>query len=360
MIGCFRSRDSLRAASRWIVIARFVLTALCPLLTFAPPIAKLCAQTAEQSTSPSSTTSGPDLAVEQQGERPSLQETDESLKSDVALIERGELTHADKDLRDYLALHPDSAEAHFLLGYVLYREARPTDSLAEYTAGARFRKPEANDLASVAMDYVLLRDYADADKWLTMAVSWQPRNALYWYYLGRTRYTENRFQDAINAFDKALELSPRDVRAEYNLGLSYDGLNRDSDAAAAYRTAIDWEQGSAHPDSQPYLDLGILLSQHGQMQAALPYLEKAVSLDGDNPKAHEELGRAQEQLHNFAHAQAEMEKAVALAPNISSLHFELGHIYQKQGLTDRAKMEFSRCAALNAAHSTDATATPNP
>lgn len=282
------------------------------------------------------------------------------LQQSLALVQSRDYTAAAQTIQTYLKSHPDSAEGHFLLGYVLYRQQKPRESLAEYTKGARFRKPEANDLATVAMDYVLLNDYADADKWLTQATAWSPQYELYWYYLGRTKYVENRFKEAIAAFQHCLTLSPRNVRAEYNLGLAYAGLSQNQQAIAAYRTAIAWQQNAAHPDPQPWLDLGILLLDQSQPRQAQPWLEKAAALAPDNPRALEELGQAYQQLDNLPAARRELEAAVALAPNIPSLHFELGRIDQRLGLVAKAKEEFARCAALNATHSTDAAETPNP
>lgn len=281
------------------------------------------------------------------------------LKADT-LIQNGKLLDAEKNIRAYLATNAASAEGHFLLGYVLYREQKPTGSLAEYTQGAQYRRPDANDLATVAMDYILLHAYSDADKWLSRAVSWEPENALYWYYLGRTKYTENRFQEAVDAFKKSLNLRPRDVRSEYNLGLAYVGLGRTDEAIAAYQTAIAWQATVAKQDPQPYLDLGMLLTQQGHADQAILNLRKAVELNPRNPKAHEELGRAYERLHNLPDAKVEFQDAIALAPNVSALHFELGRIYQKEGLHAQAQNEFIRCTALNATHSTDSTETPNP
>ncbi|HZZ40086.1 MAG TPA: tetratricopeptide repeat protein [Acidobacteriaceae bacterium] len=286
--------------------------------------------------------------------------SDPVLRQTLSLIQSREYPAASQKIQDFLKGHPESGEAHFLFGYILYRQQKPRESLAEYTEGARFQKPQANDLAAVAMDYILLRDYADADKWLTQATAWSPQNELYWYYLGRTKYAENHFDEAILAFNHCLALQPRDLRAKYNMGLAYAGLGRNADAIAAYRTAIDWQQNAAHPDPQPWLDLGILLLDQSQPRQALPWLEKAAGLAPDNPRAREELGQAYEQLHNLTAASREMEAAVALAPNIPSLHFELGRIDQRLGLAAKAKEEFARCAVLNAAHSTDATETPNP
>ena len=291
---------------------------------------------------------------------PSSHPTDPILNKCLALIESRQYSEAALTIRAYLVTHPDSAAAHFLLGYSLYRENKPTESLAEYTAGARLHKPEANDLAVVAMDYILLHDYADADQWLTQATSWSPDDELYWYYLARTKYAENHFQEAISTFGKCLTLAPHDLRAEYNMGLAYEGLNRNDEAAAAYRTAIAWQQNSPAQDPQPYLDLGTLLLEEEKPDQALPPLEKAVALDPKNPRAHEELGQAWLQTHHLGQADTEMQSAVSLAPDIPSLHFEMGRIYQREGFSAKAKSEFDRCAALNATHSTDSAETPNP
>jgi Flp pilus assembly protein TadD len=290
----------------------------------------------------------------------SSQPADPILAECLGLIEKRQYPEAADKIHAYLRDHPNAAAAHFLLGYALYRQNQPRESLAEYTSGARLHKPEANDLAVVAMDYVLLRDYPDADKWLSEATSWSPGDELYWYYLGRTKYAENHFQEAIEVFNKCLTLAPRDLRAEYNLGLSYAGLEQNDEAAAAYRTAIEWQQNAAVQDPQPYLDLGMLLLQEEKPDLALQPLQKAVALDPKNPRVHEQLGQTWEQLRNLPQADTEMQAAVSLAPDVASLHFEMGRILQREGLSAKAKAEFDRCASLNATHSTDSAETPNP
>ena len=290
----------------------------------------------------------------QQADRGGLQ-----LQTATSLAKAGDYRRAESSIRTYLVSHADSGEGHYLLGYLLYKQSKPKDSLAEYTQGARFRQPSAADLAAVAMDYLLLQADADADKWLTRATSMEPTNGLYWYYLGRTKYDENRFQESVDAFEKSLEFLPRNVRAEYNLGLAYAGKGFDDKAKEAYETAIAWQKGTVHEDPQPYLDLGMLLANQGHLKEAVPNLQKAVELDAQNPKIHEEMGHVYEQLQELSKAQSEFESAIALAPKVSSLHFQLGRIYQKEGMLERAKDEFARCAVLNGTHSTDSLETPN-
>src|SRR5256886_16087693 len=102
------------------------------------------------------------------------------------------------------------------------RDEKAKASLAESTAGAKYSAPIAADLKVVAFDYVLLGDYLDADKWLTKMLEWTPDDAQGWYYLGRTKYSENRFAEAISAFEQCLKVDPKNVKAEDNLGLSYE------------------------------------------------------------------------------------------------------------------------------------------
>ena len=266
--------------------------------------------------------------------------------------EEGSFARGEAAVRgEFLARQSASADGHYLLGYILYREVRAKESLSEYTLAAQHRKPTALELEIVALDYVLLGDFSDADRWLTKSLSWDPANALGWYYLGRARYNENRFAEAIAAFQACLKLEPRNVKAEDNIGLSEEGLNRPEEAAAAFQTAISWQQGPNEENAQPFLNLGSLLADQGKPEAGLPYLLKAAELAPRNAKCHEQLGRAYIKLKQLNNAQAELQKAVQLAPNSSSLHFELAMAYRQQGLKEQAKQEFDRCAALNATHS---------
>jgi tetratricopeptide (TPR) repeat protein len=292
------------------------------------------------------------------------------------LLEKGRVDDADRVVRRYLETHPDSPEGHFLLGHILFREIqneaklealekggagpsrarhsqeRAQASLAEFTSGAKLHAPSAADLKVVAFDYVLLGDYVDADKWLTRMLAWTPADSEGWYYLGRAKYSENRFTEAITAFQQSLKLDPGNVKTEDNLGLSYAGLDRNEEALAAYKTAIYWQAQLAEKNPGPYIDLGSLLLDQGHPQEAVPYLVQAIEIAPLEAKAHGLLGKAYVRLEDLPKAQTELEKAVELSPQSGNLHCMLAPVYRKQGLTKKAKVEFDRCAALAGSHST--------
>jgi len=278
------------------------------------------------------------------------QQIDPLLAEGKSLLEKGSLNDAERSVRQFLGQYPMSADAHYLLGLILFKRAKPKDSLGEYTEGAKYHDPSAYDLEIVALDYVLLADYADADKWLTESLTRQPKNWEGWYYLGRTKYNENRFEEAIHAFRECLKLSPENVKAEDNLGLSYAGLGQFDDAMAAYRKAIAWQAQLLIKNLGPYVDMGSLLVDQNRDEEAIQFLVQATQIAPQDSKVHQELGRAYEHQNQLAKAQAELEKAAALTPDDAALHFVLGKVYRRQGMIDKAKAEFDRSAALRGTH----------
>src|SRR5258706_13885192 len=260
----------------------------------------------------------------------------------------GSLEKADHAVRSYLAAHPDSADAHFLLGLILFKQGKPTESLSEYTEGARHHDPGASDLKIVALDYVLLGDYANADHWLTQSLEWNPKDSEGWYYLGRTKYNENRFEEALAAFSGCLKLDPKNVKAEDNLGLSHQALGHSAEALTAFRNAIAWQAQLLKKNSGPFINMGILLLEQNKVEEAVAYLSEAVEISPEEPRVHEQLGKAYSRQNDLERAQVELEKAVSLTPDNAAMHFMLGQLYRKRSMNDKAKVELERGAALKA------------
>jgi tetratricopeptide (TPR) repeat protein len=268
-------------------------------------------------------------------------------------IRQAHWTEAERLARSYLSDHVASPEGHYLLAFALFRDNKPKDSLAEYTAAAKLQKPTATDLRWVALDYVLLHDYEDADKWMTTSLQWDSHDGDVWYEMGRIKYQENRFAEAVTAFENSLQRIPNLVKAEDNLGLALEGLNEPDKAIAAYRQAIAWQSGVTQKSAQPMLNLGILLSDQGHLDDALPLLLEAETISPDDSKIQASLGKLYLRQGNLASAQAQLEKAAAVDPFSASIHFQLGQVYRKEGKTDMARKEFERASQIDGASSSD-------
>jgi Flp pilus assembly protein TadD len=267
----------------------------------------------------------------------------------------GRFKEAEVSLRAFLLTDELSADARYLLAYSLLRENKPKDALAEYTRAAGLRTPSAEDLKNVGQAYVLLEDYADAGRWMTRAVAMDGNDPDIWYGLGRLRYSEQKYLEAADCFRRVLALAPRSVKAENNLGLAYEGLNRTDDAVAAYRQAIAWQDAAAGSSvaagaqklsEQPLLNLAIVLMHRGSLEQAQGLLARAVAIAPDDARIHEQLGQVYMRQENFADAAKHFEAANRLSPGSSNLHFLLGQAYRRLGRALDAKREFETAARL--------------
>lgn len=283
------------------------------------------------------------------------QATDALLMEGRSLANAGDLAGAERAVKVYLEQDVRSAPALYLLGYVLQRANKPKESLEVFTRAAAIRRPTANDLRIVALDYVLLNDYLDAIRWLERAIQEDPHNADAWYDLGRSQMNQGDFVAAEKAFDQVLAIVPGDVKALNNLGLSYEAQNRIPDALRVYAEAVTSQRSSAHPSEQPLLNYGTLLISQNRTAEAISVLESAVQIAPKDAKCREQLARAYQQADRLPEAREQLEQAVALDAKNPRLHYQLGRLYHRLGADEKSRSELDLSAKLYGTHSTPET-----
>ncbi|HEX4029992.1 MAG TPA: tetratricopeptide repeat protein [Terracidiphilus sp.] len=261
------------------------------------------------------------------------------------------LANTEARLRASLQQNPQSADTLYELALVLRQQNKSRESLETYTRAAQIQKPDVAELRSVALDYVLLNDYDDAVRWLRIALGMEPNNTDVLYSLGRCLYTQNLFSDAEKVYLRLLALDPTHLKAEENLGLTYDAQNDPQKAEEALRTAAQWAKERDLKDPWPYLDLGIFLLDQSREADAQPFLERAVELDPKSAWAHQKLGMALVANGNSARGIRELQLAVKLAPSDPKAHFELGRAYRAAGQLEKARAESEISKSLYGNHS---------
>jgi len=267
-------------------------------------------------------------------------QTDALLYRGKCLANLSQFKDAEEALQAYIASHPQSDAAVYLLAYVLFRENKPKESLQWFTGAAKLRTPTVDDLKIVSFDYVLLNDYADAVDCLESALKMDPDNLDARYYLGRVRYQQDRLDDAIAAFREVLRRAPSNVKAEDNLGLCLEGKNLVDQAIAVYQKAITLDESSLVHTEQPYLNLGILQAKNNNNRDALLLLAKAQRIAPQSAVVHYQLARSLFSLKRVEDAQREAETAVQLNPKDAPSHYLLGRIYRTLGKSDLSVQQF--------------------
>ena len=117
----------------------------------------------------------------------------------------------------------------------------------------------------------------------------------------------------------------------YDLALDLEGVATER-AAEAYTRAIALYPGHVHA----HLNLGRLLHEDGEIEAAETHYRQALSANPESALAAFNLGVALEDLERVGEAIEAYERALRFEPNTAPAHYNLSRLYEKKGLGKEA------------------------
>ena len=115
---------------------------------------------------------------------------------------------------------------------------------------------------------------------------------------------------AIQHLQKAVRAEPEFFEAYYNLGVQYQALGKWENATQAYLRAIELRHNTAKPN----FNLGVIYHNHGKLNQAIQRYQKALDYDPSFAEAHQALGEARFQQGRHYAAEQHLETATRLAP----------------------------------------------
>ena len=142
-----------------------------------------------------------------------------------------------------------------------------------------------------------------------------------------------RFDDALVGFRRILELKGSDARASLAIADICVGLKRFDDAAAVL------EKASAEGETSAFFanKLGEVRVEQGRDDEAFPLFERAITPKDDFALPHFNLGVLYEQRGDVRPAIEQYERALEIAPKFFKAQFNLGKLYAAMGDVDRAR-----------------------
>jgi Tfp pilus assembly protein PilF len=149
-------------------------------------------------------------------------------------------------LREALQLDPENAQYHNTLGLVLLNLGRPVDGQAEIQTAIDLDKNSPDLQHNLGIALAQQNRFDDAvtayKKALTFPTYTTPEVA--YYNMGEAYIRLGKPQEAQESFRAAIQLEPTMVAAHYGLGLALSQGGRRDEAKAAFRQARDLDPAS--------------------------------------------------------------------------------------------------------------------
>ncbi len=161
--------------------------------------------------------------------------------------------------------------------------------------------------------------------------------------LGVAYYRKGMFDEARRYYQTALELNPRYADAVNNLGLVYSATGDYQQAIRLFKQTLDME-----PDHVvAYNNLGNLYRDQGQLDEAIAQFTKAKQLRPDLAETFNNLGITYYYKKMYPESRQAYEQTLLLMPNHVAAVTNLGVIYYQLGLKDKARLLFDKALKLD-------------
>jgi len=168
---------------------------------------------------------------------------------------------ATKIFEEYTARRPENAWGHYMLG------------LSAWKSG----------------------DLAKSEHAFEVALRIDPKHVKSYINLSRVLIEQKRFDDAIAKLTVATEVDAESIEVPRLMARAYTAQNKIDEAVDAYRRAIVLNER----DAWSLNNLGLLFLEQGFTEDAVPYLAKAIEVNPNVPAFHNNLGMALEHTGRF-------------------------------------------------------------
>ncbi len=249
-----------------------------------------------------------------------------------------------RDAQTVLEIAPDNMFAHFILGNIYVSQKSFSDaakqfqqvavSMLEFTAKEQTLRSYYGDQAAVSAQYYNLGMFCASKQWLKFAFDayttalWRTENNPFLdYAIGNIYAKQNKYQQALQTFEKVKSLEPSLFYVDRVLAELYQRQQNFEKAIEMYVEYLRYRP----EDVSVHVFLGILYEGQGESAKAIASYREAIRIQPDYPLALNQLAWIYaERKENLDDALQLAQKAVSLS-NAAGILDTLGWVYVQRG-----------------------------
>lgn len=262
----------------------------------------------------------------------------------VCYYRRNDLPAALKHLEAAVKLAPDDQQAAIFLGRAHASSGRPEEGIRVLEAYQARRGEQADTLYWIGAFYDQLAEQA-----YQTLVKAHPDSYLVLETQGDQFLLQQKYDQALSAYGKALALAPNAPGLHFDLGNTYWRMAKLGPAASALEAELRVNPNHA----QANFELGDIDVKQGDAQKGVPLLEKALALNPGLTEAHRSLGRAFLTERRYPEALRELSVVVQAEPSDHTVHAMLASLYERMGNAQKAAEETRKSNELVKQQMTD-------
>ena len=229
----------------------------------------------------------------------------------LADLDAGRLLEAQAGCQRALEANPDDGELLHLMASICL-EAKEFDHAVEWASRAIRREAAPSYLATLGTALVNLGRRDEALQVFDKAVQLKPDDADLWWQMGNALIDAGRSGEALLCFQHALELAPGHGHAAYKAGALLKEENRLDEALVYLDRSAD-----AQPDHAPTFAMrGFVRANLKRHEEAIDDYELAIRLDPNNEEACSNLGNSLRDLGHPERALSWYDRSLAIKPNV--------------------------------------------
>ena len=168
-------------------------------------------------------------------------------------------------------------------------------------------------------------------------------NSVYYYNRGNAYFSLGKFEEAIQDYNKAIDLNPNDDLSYSNRGNAYFSLGKFEDAIQDYNKAIDLNPN----DDLSYNNKGDAYFSLGKFEDAIQDYNKAIDLNPNNASYYNNRGTTFTNLEKYEDAIQDYNKTIDLNPNDNYAYFNRGAAFTYLNDYEKAINDFNKAIDLN-------------
>lgn len=238
---------------------------------------------------------------------------------------------AEYELRSAIRIAPEYAIAHNDLGIILHLREKNADAEAEFRESIRLDPNYNFAYLGLAISLSAQGKYAAAESESRKAIRLDPDAFGTHSVLGNALFGEKKYAEAEFEYREAIRVDPESPVIHWCLGGVLYEEEKYAESEAAFRECIRLDPEIAGPHN----GLGnALYSQDKYAEAEIEY-RVAISLDPNKAIYHSNLAGALYDQNKYAEAKIEYRKAITIDPNSKEARDALGRLFkQKQTMSD--------------------------